>query len=37
MFNFIKTVLIPAIKNDVKKNAVEAIETTLYGKHIHIF
>ncbi len=37
MFVFIKTVLFPFIKNDIKEKSIEAIEVTLYGKQIHIF
>ena len=37
MFEFIKAVLIPAVKDDVKKRCVKAIEVTLYGKRISIF
>lgn len=37
MFEFIKTVLIPSIKDNIKENCVEAIEVTLYGKQIRIF
>lgn len=37
MFEFIKTVLFPSIKDEIKKNVVDAIETTLYGKQIRIF
>lgn len=37
MFEFIKTVLFPSIKDDIKEKCIEAIEVTLYGKQIHIF
>lgn len=37
MFEFIKTVFVSSIKDNIKEKCVEAIEITLYGKQIHIF
>lgn len=36
MFDIIKNILIPAVKDEIRKTCVEAVECTLYHKSIDL-